>query len=847
MSRHQHTTSSSSSAVASTAMAGGNGAPRLPLRLITSLPLLQLTLLLKLLCLASALNQDGVLLLSFKLSLAADPLGSLSGWGYADATPCAWNGVVCSPEPDSRVVSVVLPNAQLVGPVARELGLIEHLRHLDLSGNALNGSIPGELLRAAELRVLSLAGNGLTGGLPEQVGQLRSLRALNLAGNALSGAVPRNLTLLPNLTAVSLAGNFFSGALPGGWSFPALQILDASANLLNGTLPPDLAGAALRYVNLSSNRIAGGIPPEMAATLPANVTIDLSYNNLTGAIPAAPPFSAQRPAAFEGNAGLCGKPLDTLCAAAAAAVEPPNGTAKSPPAIAAIPRDPTDAAALPGDDTGAAAAAAASGAQQRGRMRLATVAAIAAGDVAGVAVLFVVVLYVYRVRKRRQQRQNQEAAKRRMGAVFKKPEPEESPDAAVGRSLSCCLRKKAAGGDDSDDTEEMETTGTSASNNKEGVTDKKTSSKAAGEAAPASNTTKGGGGAVLVTVDGGPELELETLLKASAYILGAAGGSIVYKAVLAGGASLAVRRIGSDDAGVRRVGELESRMRAVARLRHGNILRLRGFYWGPDEMLIIHDFAHNGSLANLSVKRKPGSSPVSLGWGARLRIARGVARGLAYLHDKRWVHGNVKPSNVLLDADMEPMLADLGVDRLLLRGGGGQRPAPALPAAAGRFGMSKRSAKSLPDLAPASPLTGGAGTGEDTAAHYRAPEAARSTAAKASAKWDVYSFGVLVLELVAGRALAGVELCQCAAAAADEKALLRLVDPALRGEVEGREEAVASCLRLGAACCAMAPGKRPSMKDALQAIERVPALAAAAAAASSSSTTSCSVAAHAHQ
>ena len=70
----------------------------------------------------------------------------------------------------------------------------------------------------------------------------------------------------------------------------------------------------------------------------------------------------------------------------------------------------------------------------------------------------------------------------------------------------------------------------------------------------------------------------------------------------ADGAALAVRRIGSDDAGVRRFSELDAQMRAVAKLRHGNILRLRGFYWGPDEMLIIHEFAPNGNLANLSVK-----------------------------------------------------------------------------------------------------------------------------------------------------------------------------------------------------------------------------------------------------
>jgi serine/threonine protein kinase len=234
---------------------------------------------------------------------------------------------------------------------------------------------------------------------------------------------------------------------------------------------------------------------------------------------------------------------------------------------------------------------------------------------------------------------------------------------------------------------------------------------------------------------------------------------------------------------------------------------------------------------------KPGSSPVNLGWSARLRIARGVARGLAFLHDKKWVHGNVKPSNVLLDADMEPLLADLGIDRLVRSGraDGNHRPATSA-----WFG-NKRSAKSLPDLSPppgpgapsASPLAGGAPS--ETATHYRAPEAAAaSRSTKPSAKWDVYSFGVLLLELVAGRALTSLELCQCGAAAEKAQAL-RVTDPALREEMEGREEAVASCLRLGAACCAVAPSKRPSMRDALQAIERIPALASAATASSTTS------------
>jgi hypothetical protein len=109
--------------------------------------------------------------------------------------------------------------------------------------------------------------------------------------------------------------------------------------------------------------------------------------------------------------------------------------------------------------------------------------------------------------------------------------------------------------------------------------------------------------ATLVTVDGDGELEMETLLKASAYILGATGSSIVYKAVLADGTALAVRRIG-ESGGADKLKDFESQVRAVARFRHPNILRLRGFYWGADEKLLIHDYAPNGSLANIAFSSK---------------------------------------------------------------------------------------------------------------------------------------------------------------------------------------------------------------------------------------------------
>ena len=144
---------------------------------------------------------------------------------------------------------------------------------------------------------------------------------------------------------------------------------------------------------------------------------------------------------------------------------------------------------------------------------------------------------------------------------------------------------------------------------------------------------------------------------------------------------------------------------------------------------------------------EPGTPPMHLGWSARLRIARGVASGLAYLHDKKCVHGNVRPSNILLDADMEPLLADLGIHRLV-RGAGDSRLKPA-----GRFG-SKRSAKSLPDLSPpppgtagggASPLAGaGPSSSAEAAAHYQAPEAAKNPTKPSSVPPRGYEHEVFV-------------------------------------------------------------------------------------------------------
>ncbi|KAJ6828976.1 putative LRR receptor-like serine/threonine-protein kinase [Iris pallida] len=765
----------------------------------------------------SALNRDGLLLLSFKYSILNDPLSALSDWNYDDDTPCSWNGVTCMGFPDlsnsttsSRVISLVLPGARLLGSIAPDVGLLEHLRHLDLSDNFLNGTLPASLFNASsspppELRLLSLANNEISGEIPDAFGNATGLRLLNLSDNALTGRVPPSLSLAPNISVVSLRNNFLSGWLSaGGGGFAQVQVLDLSSNLLNGSLPADLVGSStttstssIQYLNLSSNRFSGEIPSELGTRMPAAAVVDFSFNNLTGGIPSAAAFLSQKPAAFAGNPDLCGKPLRSYCVIPSTLSNPPNVSAanppESPPAFAAIPKTTVDQGGGGSDE-----AESGRGTGREGGFTPATIAAIVIGDLGGVGLLVVAFLYAYHVKKRNQQK-GVEAKKAPATAAAAAAPPCES---RAHGGLSCCLRKK-----DNDGQEE------SAENSSSSETDEDGGDEEEGKRGKAQGKQR----ATLVTVDGDTELEMETLLKSAAYILGATGTTIVYKAVLSDGTALAVRRIGECGA-VEKLKDFKVLVRSIARVRHPNVLRIWGFYWAPDEKLLIHDYAANGSLANISSSKKMGSSsPFNLNWEARLKIARGLARGLAYIHEKKSVHGNIKPSNILLGSDMEAKIGDFGLDRLL---SGGR------PGSSARLFGSKRSMHSQSSLPESSPVPGASPlgvAGSSSSAPYQAPESLKNL--KPNAKCDVYSFGVVLLELVSGRVFSEEELGQWNAGvvvAEERNRILRMADPALRGEVEGRrEEALLSCFKLGFSCAAAAPQRRPAMKDAAVLLDRL--------------------------
>lgn len=752
---------------------------------------------------SSALNPDGTLLLSFKYAVVSDPLSVLENWNYEDDNPCTWIGITCASIGDPgkpRVVSLILPNSQLLGSVPEDLGLIDHLRSLNLSNNSLNGTLPASLFNSSDLQILSLSSNTISGELPQLITG-PSLKFLNLSNNVLAGNIPQSLTSLKSLTVVSLKNNHLSGTIPNGFDFTLY--LDLSSNAFSGSLPLQFGGRKINYLNLSNNKLSGAIPPEFVKDIPPKAMIDLSNNNLAGPIPQHSPLSNQKTDSFTGNADLCGSPLEKVCTVPSTLSTPPNVTTNSTPpaAIAAIPRTINSS---PSNNTPGASSQATSRTQHGLNIKPTKLVAIIVGDLAGIGILAIIILYVYKWKK--QKKHNAEFA-------ISKPVPTHKDELTISKESKSqttwsCLTK-GHGEETSTTGSESEETGTSRyhnGNHQQGTTGYQNVSLQPNDRS-------------LVMVDGETELEIETLLKASAYILGTSGSSgIVYKAVLEDMSAFAVRRIG--ECSVERLKEFESYVRAIAKLRHSNLVRVRGFYWGEDEKLLISDYIDNGSLATATYRRV-GSSPYHIPFDIRLKIAKGVARGLTYIHEKKHVHGNIKPSNILLTPDMDPVISDFGL-HWLVSGKDSYKTDDSTRHFGSKRSISRDEIQDFPvsssSSSYATPVNGFIGC----TSPYHAPESHKNL--RPNPKWDVYSFGIVLLELITGKVFSDRELGQwtSGSVAEDKTRLLRMADVAIKADVARKEKAILACFKLGFSCASLVPQKRPSMKDALQVLEKMP-------------------------
>lgn len=278
--------------------------------------------------------------------------------------------------------------------------------------------------------------------------------------------------------------------------------------------------------------------------------------------------------------------------------------------------------------------------------------------------------------------------------------------------------------------------------------------------------------------------------------LGRGGFGSVYEGTLPDGSKVAVKRLEREGHGQK---EFCTEVATISRVRHLNLVCLKGFCVEGSERLLVYEFMPRGSLDAWIFHDRVSSSPLSsavvvvLSWETRYNIALETARGLAYLHEEceeRILHLDVKPQNILLDEKFHAKVSDFGLARSMNRG----------------------------QSRVVTTMRGTPG--------YLAPEWLREEGI--DSKTDVYSYGMLVLELVGGRRsedhsqgnLENWYLPTMAFKKMKEDRVLDVVDPLLNGKLD--EKACKQALlivSLALWCIQDDVATRPKMSSVVQMLE----------------------------
>ncbi|KAK1290174.1 PTI1-like tyrosine-protein kinase [Acorus calamus] len=261
--------------------------------------------------------------------------------------------------------------------------------------------------------------------------------------------------------------------------------------------------------------------------------------------------------------------------------------------------------------------------------------------------------------------------------------------------------------------------------------------------------------------------------------LGEGGFGSVYWGKTADGLQIAVKKLKAMNSKAEM--EFAVEVEVLGRVRHKNLLGLRGYCAGTDHRLIVYDYMPNLSL--LSHLHGQFAGEVQLNWKRRMNIILGSAEGLKYLHHEvtpHIIHRDIKASNVLLDSDFEPLVADFGFAKLIPDG---------------VSHMTTRVKGTLGYLAPEYAMWG-----------------------KVSDSCDVYSFGILMLELITGRKPieklpGGIKrsITEWAEPYIAKGRFKDLVDPRLRGNFD--EAQLRRTIDAAALCVQSEPERRPNMKE----------------------------------
>ncbi|KAL4651868.1 hypothetical protein ACB092_01G192000 [Castanea dentata] len=741
--------------------------------------------------------------------------------------------------------------SNLNGEIPEAIGEMEALEHLDLSKNNLTGKIPtslfmpknlrivylfinqlsGEIPRVVEalnIDVIDLSDNKLTGSIPDDFGRLRNMTGLSLFFNQLSGKIPDSIGRLPSLVVLKVFSNNLSGTLPpdfGRYSMLVeFQVADnklegelpehlcdnrrlvgvvAFNNNLTGELPKSLGNCnGLKIVTVYNNRLSGDIPSGLWTSLNLSVLIlsdnsftgklpqrvarnlsrlEINNNNFSGTIPTGV-SSWRNLVVFEASnnlfTGTIPRDLTSLPYLTTLFLDQNQLSGSLPPDIISWKtlntlnlRRNKISGPIP---------------EKLGNLVGLTELDLSENQLSGQIPLQLGLLKLTLLNL---------SSNHLTGRIPTQFENDAYASSFLN-NLALCANKPSLN--------------INSCNN----SDHHKSSKVPSKYLPLIISFVAAAllrlVVAMISIYRKGKHRLDSTWKFTIFqsvnfresdilsgliednVIGSGGSGKVYRVVVNNPNNIvAVKRIGNNR---KLEKEFHAEVKILGSIRHSNIVKLLCCMSNENSKLLVYEYSKNHSLDQWLHRKSRASSTSSsvqnvvLDWPKRLQIAVGAAQGLYYMHHSYSppiVHRDVKSSNILLDSEFNAKIADFGLAKMFKQG----------------------------ELATMSVVAGSFG--------YIAPEYAHTT--RVNEKIDVYSFGVILLELTTGReASYGDEHTSLAEWAwryiKDDIPIVDALDEEIKEP--GYLEEMSSVFILGIICTNKEPSKRPSMKEVVQKLHK---------------------------
>jgi len=680
-------------------------------------------------------------------------IGDLKSLKRFDASMNMLNGSVPAGLGSLNLESLNLYQNYLVGEIPPGLGSFTSLTELKLFSNRLTGTLPENLGRNSELQALDIANNQLYGNLPPDLCKNKKLEILSIFNNEFTGNLPETLGTCTSLNRVRLGSNNFNGTVPSSfWGLPRISLLELKNNNFEGLISPDIANGK----NLTQLVIDGnaftGSLPTEIGELRNLSEIIASNNLLSGALPSSLGKLQQLGKLDLGNNKLSGEILAEISSCKQLAEINLSKNQFSGSIPASL-------GTLPVLNYLDLSENILTGPipSEIGNLKLNSFNVSDNRLSGAVPLAFASPVYGKSFLG------NPELCS---GEIFNgmKSCSEERSEKAKHQKWWWLLRCLFA---------------LSLIIFALGLAWFYRRYRSFANAERKKSAEKSSWMLTSFHRLGFSEYEILDCLDED-NVIGSGGAGKVYKATLSNGEIVAIKRLWSSGKGdASNDNGFKAEVDILGKIRHKNIVKLLCCCSNSDTNLLVYEYMPNGSLGDLL--HGPKSSV--LDWPIRYKIVLGAAQGLAYLHhdcEPSIVHRDVKSNNILLDEDYGAHVADFGLAKILQSCG---RGADSMSAIAGSYG-------------------------------YIAPEYAYTL--KVNEKSDIYSFGVVILELVTGRRPVDTEfgenkdLVKWVCNIIEKKnGLQEVLDPKLACCFK---EEMVMVLKVGLLCTSSLPINRPSMR-----------------------------------